>query len=390
MADKKIEKFGSIRLKSDKKAAKKYLRIPLAVIIIIAILIVAFNIAGDILTSNISDAIKLIPYGFSQGSGYPYSFEQSTFKKAVTVSEQMGVLTEDSYSLLNRTANPTAKFKVSLNDPKVCSSNGRSVVYSNLSNVIYTYSKTKQINKSECAGVVTSADISSHGAVAACCRGEDSRSVIDVFNCKGKLEFEWKCYDEYITSASLSPFGKYVAVCLIGAENVDVYSRILMFKTDDTTARLDLKLKDTTALKIVSLKFNKILVICNNKSLIIDKDGNILQEFDYSGESPEKIFVDDSHNSLICYGILGGTGYRTIVISPYAQVKSDFNIDFKPSSCYNSKNKIVFSAGSLFRVYRNDGVMINTTETDNIIDSVYILADRVYTVANGSVFKFKY
>ena len=388
MKDKKVVDFQKIKRKINFKKVLRALRIPIVAIAVIIAVFLSARLLGNVATSNTTDALRQIKTLFSDGEGFPYSLHGGDVKKIDSIGNRLLILSSDESLVLDSKAGELFKCQLGNADSKIITSNGRALIYSSGSNKMILQSKTEQLGMIEEDGAVVTAALSSKGFFATSHMDKSGKSILTVYNRKFEKEFVWSCANERVSAISLSDDGKKVAVAVIGVENAEIYSRVLLFDVRDSEAIYDMKISGTLFLKLYCSSKNAVIAVGDNRTIVFGKNGEALDELTYAENSISIVESDDKGNVAVCASEFGGSRSSVTVFKSNGKRAVTFSIDGEPTSLAVGSNKVAAAVGSEVIVFNFKGAEKKRVVSENSVSQVLIISGDCYVVENGEICKY--
>lgn len=388
MADKKIVDLNKFR---NKKLAKKifvFLRIPIVILAVIAALFLSARLLGNVAVSNVTDTLRLTGELFKKGGGYPYSTDVSRFRKAVPVGSSPLLIYDDSSVVLGSSANEIFNLKLDSADSKVITKNGRALIYSNSSNYVVLQSKTEELGTVKEEGAVVAAALAKNGYFATSYASEENQSVLTVYNNRFDAVFRWNCSQERIADISLSSNGRKVAIAAVGAENAEIYTRLIVFDVNSTELLADVKYAGTLFLRVAFTTSNKVIAAGDNRTVVITSKGEAVDELVYPEDSIHAVCSDDNGNTVIFYEEFGGSKTGMVRFSSSGKKTCVATLEGIPDCVTAYGGKIAVADANEITVYSSAGKVTRTIETKNTVSDIFCCSGEIYTVENGAVCKY--
>ncbi len=385
---KKIVKLSKQRNKKLAKKIIKLLRIPIVVIAVLSALFLSARLLGNVAMSNVTDTVREIKTTFTKGGGYPYSLDAFGFREATAIGGKPLVVFDDSTKVLSSSAHENFSMQLVSGDSKVISKNGRALIYSNTSNELVLQSRTEKLGSIEENGTIVTAQLSKNGCIAASYASDEYQSVLSVYNRNFKKIFQWNCSQERISSIGLSKNGKSVAVAAVGAENAEIYTRILIFNVGSSEPVADLMYRGTLFLNVIYTDSNKIIAAGDNKTVVLDKKGDTVDELVYSENSIVSVSYDDKGNTVICYKEFGGSKTAAVRYSSRGEKTFSLSLDNAPDCVAVSGGKTAAVSGSEITVYTSGGTENKKTDTEHPVTDIFWCSGAIYTVESGCLCKY--
>lgn len=388
MAEKKIINLSKKRNAVTAKKVFKWLRIPLVVLVVAAALFLSARLMGNVAVSNITDSIRQIKTIFTKSEGYPYSLETLNFRSAVPIGGGPLIVYDNSTLVMNAAADEIFSLQIDNGDSKAVARNGRALIYSATSNEVILQSKTEKLGSITEQNPVTVAALAENGSFATSHAADENQSILSVYNNRFKKIFQWNCTQEFITDISLSSNGKRVAVAATGVENAEIYTRILIFDVDSPEPVNDIKYNGTMFLRVVYTASNKIIAVGDNKTVVHNKKGEVIDEHVYSDDSLIAICADEDGNTTVCYEEFGGLKTGIVRYSTGGKKTCSVVIDGIPDCVAAHSGRIALASGDRITVYSSKGTEVKVIETENPVARIFICSGTVYTVEGGAIHKY--
>ena len=388
MAEKKIINLSKKRNSVTAKKVFKWLRIPLVVLVVAAALFLSARLMGNVAVSNITDSIRQIKTIFTKSEGYPYSLETLNFRSAVPIGGGPLIVYDNSTLVMNAAADEIFSLQIDNGDSKAVARNGRALIYSATSNEVILQSKTEKLGSITEQNPVTVAALAENGSFATSHAADENQSILSVYNNRFKKIFQWNCTQEFITDISLSSNGKRVAVAATGVENAEIYTRILIFDVDSPEPVNDIKYNGTMFLRVVYTASNKIIAVGDNKTVVHNKKGEVIDEHVYSDDSLIAICADEDGNTTVCYEEFGGLKTGIVRYSTGGKKTCSVVIDGIPDCVAAHSGRIALASGNRITVYSSKGTEVKVIETENPVARIFICSGTVYTVEGGAIHKY--
>lgn len=388
MAEKKIVNLKKFR---NKKLAGKILdllKIPLAVIAVIAAVFLSARMLGNVAVSNATDAVRLVGELFHKGGGYPYSADISRLKKAVPIGSSPLLVYDDSSVVLGSSANEVFTLQLGSADSKVISKNGRALIYSNSSNDVVLQSKTENLGKITEEGAVVAAALAKNGYFATSHSTEANQSVLTVYNNRFDKVFQWNCSQERIADISLSSNGRKLAIAAVGAENAEIYTRIIVFNINSEEPLADVRYPGTLFLKVAFTASNKIIAAGDNRTVVITSKGEAFDEVVYPDDSILAVCTDDNGNTVVFYEEFGGAKTGMVRFSSSGKKSCSETLEGIPDCVTAYGGKIAVANSDEINIYSSSGKITRTFETQSRPSEIFCCSGEVYTVEGGTLCKY--
>lgn len=387
MAEKKII---SLRKKRNMVTAKKIfkiIRIPVVILAVAAALFLSARLMGNVAVSNITDGIRQVKAVFSKSGGYPYSLDTFSFQKADSIGSGVLAVYNDSTAVLNSSADELFSMQIKPGS-RVITQNGRALVYGTASNEVILQSKTEKLGSVTEESAVVVAALADNGSFATSHASEKHQSVLRVYNSRFKNVFQWNCAQERIADISLSSNGRNLAVAAVGAENAEIYTRVIVFNIGDSEPKADIKFSGTMFFDVVYTASGKIIAVGDNRTVVLSKNGETVDETVYSEDSIIAVCSDDSGNTVVCYEEFGGSKTGIVRYSRSGKKTCSLVVDGIPDCVAAEGGRIAVASGNEIVVYSQNGKEVKRIDTQNSVLQVIIGSGTVYAVDGGAIHKY--
>lgn len=388
MANKKVVKLSKQRKKKTTKKILKFASVPIAILVVLSALFLSARLMGNVAVSNITDTVREIKTVFTKGEGYPYALDALMFRKATAIGSKPLVIYEDASVVLSSSASKMYSNQLVSGDSKVVSKNGRALIYSNTSNKVTLQSRSEVLGTIEEEGSVVTADLSKSGCVATSYTTTEKQSVLKVYDRYFKNQFQWESSQEYISSIALSKNGKNVVIAEVGTENAEIFTKIILFNINAKEPVAELRYDGTLFLKLIYTDSNKIIAVGDNKTVIFDKKGKVVEELVYSEDSIISANCDDMGDTVICYKEFGGS--KTAIVRYSKSGKKTFSVvtDGVPDCVAVYGSKTAVASGNEIVIYSSKGEESEKIETANPVTDMFWCSGTLYTVENGHICRY--
>lgn len=387
MADKKIISLQKKRNILTAKKIFKIMRIPVVILVVAAALFLSARLMGNVAVSNITDGIRQVKTLFSKGEGYPYSLDTFSFQKADAIGSGALVVYNDSTVVLNVSADELFTMQIKP-DSRVITQNGRALIYGTASNEVIIQSKTEKLGSITEDSAVVAAAVADNGSIATSHASEKHQSILRVYNSRFKNVFQWNCSQERIADISLSGNGRNLVVAAVGAENAEIYTRIIVFNIGDAEPKADIKFSGTMFFDVVYTASGKIIAVGDNRTVVLNKKGETVDETVYSEDSVIAVCSDDSGNTVVCYEEFGGSKTGIVRYSRSGKKTCSLVVDGIPDCVAADSGRIAVASGNEIIVYSQNGKETKRMETENSVSQVIVSSGTVYAVEGGAIHKY--
>ena len=388
MKNKKIIPLKKLRNKKNLKKFLSLLIVPAVLIVVGLAFLISARILGNVAVSNTIDGLRSVGTLFSDGEGFPYTLGEENISKIEMIGNRILILSEEKSTDLAYKAGKWFENQVTSPDAKVITQNGRAQIFSSGSDKVILHSKTEQLGTVTADGRVITATLGYNGWFATSHTGEESQSVLTVYNNHFEKEFQWNCSNERISAIALSKNGKKVAVAAIGVKDAEIYTRIIIFNTDETKAVKDAKYSGTMFLKLVWSNSDAIFAVGDDRMLVFDENGENTGTLAYGDQNLYSVKYDDKGNIAVCRTDLGGAKTYITVYNKDGTKACEKTFEGTVTDMDIDKNRFAVLKGGTITVNDLEGEEKETKTTESNATQLMLKSGKCYTVESGKICKY--
>ncbi len=275
---KDIQEYRNKKRKKEKKRT--------AIKIVAAVLIVALLVAFVALYERIFGESLLETLGFIEPpKGYPVSLTGSTPKDILALNEDVALLTDTEIAVYDEYGSLTVQNGHNCTNPRVRTNQNRAIVYDvgyysymllNGSSVVFGGEHDNQI---------ISANVAQNGNYAIVSASSKYLTELVVKNKKNTQIASWRSVNNYITAAAFSEDSTRIAATGLYSENglARTTLRILDLKNEQNPVVSDTEFSGSAAIAITYLDNGNIFILCDDRAIITDFNGEKLFNYEYNG-----------------------------------------------------------------------------------------------------------
>lgn len=385
---KKKSGFG-FKMKFSQDTLIKTAKIVLAITVILILLFVAADRFGNITFSSVGDYFSGLVSGAKRGEGYPYRFESATPDNVIKINNAMLVVDGDKTYVLDSTAKKLAENDHTYATPLAQSVNGRAVVFDVGGTGYSVISKSKLLYEKNTDSKIITAGIGKDGSVALSVRGNGAMSRLMVYNKNQKLVFDWSCAKETIIAVALSDNGKRAAVSALGAENGELYSKVMIFDFgySEPVAEYNYGDKIVSSLKFIN---GKKLMASGERILSFIKNEKEKEDIDLSLNTLSCIYTDSANMTAAVFSKYGSSSVK--ILKAYSKngkelFSTEINSNVRDVSCEGGYISVLTDRQLLS--FNKRGKQVGSSEVSSDVISCYTNGSNTYVLTTGSVEKYK-
>ncbi len=296
----------------------------------------------------------------ASGDGFPVDITGGRIISVSGVSSGTAVLTTSKCLVLDGKGRTVTSEGHLLASPAMETSCGYILLFDSLGK---DYS-LRTLAEEKCSGEtnesIICADVSRSGVFALVTKSETNNARLIVLSPDGKTLHKWKSVSYKISDVSVSPSGKYVAICGLSAQNGNLVSTVILQRvgakenlkeyTFADTLITDIAFDGNSRLVVVGDDLAAYISIKNDKdNKIYGYDGRVLNSYDIS-EDGELALVFSAHSdgrnsSVVVIGddCAERAHIETDITSPYVDLEDGrISLLYQSGvSCYNYKGKLL-------------------------------------------------
>ncbi len=228
--------------------------------------------------------------------------------------------------------------------------------------------------------------------------GDKTTSTLSVYNKKNEVIFKWNCSKEYISSVTVSDNGKYIGVCVMGAENGEIFTTVYFFGVEYKEPLATYKIKGAVPMSVEFTEKDILTVITDIGIYSLSKDSseakNLLGYYSSEFTCCDISRKGDYLVALAKYGsknvfeinMYNSSGEKETTISVDGQVKSSYITDKYIVILVDNQVLVYNFKGKLISTISCKGEPLSLLPTDDFIyieslDKIY----RCFTYGDSSV-----
>lgn len=385
----KIKKTPKLNISIKQENLVKILKVLVVVFAVLALLFFAANKFGDVTFSSVGDYFNGLFSGVKKGEGYPYYFENSAPKDIKKINSDMLVIGDESYYVLDSTARKLNLVSHSFSQPIADSNNGRAIVFDVGSTNYSIISKTKVFFEGKTKQKILVGCVGNDGSYAVATRGETSTSQLMVFNSTHKEIFKWDCSKENIVAIDISDNGKRAAVSVVGAENGELYSKVIIFDFDYKEPLNEMNFGSQIVSKIDFINGYKFIASGENVLCIIDRSFK-KEEIDLSLNTLSRIYTGENNMTAAVLSKYGSSSAKILKVynkNGDELFSTELNFAVRSVSC--DGNYISVLADNQLLSYNKRGKVVGNSEITSDGVSCFTDGNRTYVLTTSSIDCYK-
>lgn len=361
----------------------------LLVVVILILLFVAADRFGNITFSSVGDYFSGLISGAKQGEGYPYHFESVTPDNVMKINGALLVVDGDKNYVLDSTAKKLSENMHTYSTPLAHSMNGRAIVFDVGGTGYRVISKTKLLYENNTDSKIINASIGKDGSVALAVRGSGAMSRLLVYNKNQKLVFDWSCAKETIIATALSDNGKRAAISIVGAENGELYSKVLVFDFSYSEPVAEYEYGNNIVSIIKFINRQKIMA-AGEKILSFIKNDKEKEDIDLSLNTLSCIYTDSGNMTAAVFSKYGSSSVK--ILKAYSKngkelFSTEINSTVRDVSCEGGYISVLTDRQLLS--FNKRGKQVGSSEVSSDVISCFTNGSNTYVLTTGAIEKHK-
>ncbi len=341
-----------------------------------AILISVFFFGDSITYDNFQLLIRNIDseyYSSSEKSQNVIYYNSDNNTVFEVLDGNLIIAENQTVSLYSMSGRKIYSYSDSFTSPIVVTSDKYFIVYEQNGNKFSVYGKIGLLYQEEaCEFPISCAYISDSGKFLIGTKSREYSTSVLLYNERFSLIGEFK-NSRYLISCSLSPDGKYVALATAEAENgvyktvTTLYNTSSLYKSSNIEPNFKAEISGSFPLKIYFTEQNKVLLCCDDVTLVYNSDGSINSSYSYDRDSLTHL----SYN---------GNDRIALIFSSEERIdKSSVNIiDISGKLIYNNKNVNRVNDIS----YKNDTLYLLSDSTIGKLSEDGEMTEKAFAVSH--------
>lgn len=366
----------------------KTLKLLAIILVVLLLIILAAGQFGGVTFSTISDHIRTAVAGIGSGDGYPYRMNGIEISDAGVTNSDLILVYDDTVKVLDSTAKEISNTPHTYDHPVMSCNSGRALIYDVGAKHFRVQSKTRVLYEKELDYIILTGAMGKDGTVAIASRAKDAQSMLTVYNTKEEEIFVWKCAKENIISCDVSDNGKLFAVTVLGVDNGSVYSKVYIFKKNDTEPKASFEYMDSAVSSVQFLSNETLFVFGNNICQVIKGD-KVKENIDVSVNTPYKLYISDNNTAVLVLSKYSSTTQK--IIKVYNKSGSELftqEIDGLIKSVSTDGKYTGVLTDENVQIFNNKGKMCGSANVNTDAEKVMISGRNTYVYSADKIEQF--
>ena len=258
-----------------------------AIKIIIAVVAVALVVGFLALYETIFGESILLSLGLVEApKGYPVAITGSTPKNIIAFDEDVALITDTEVMVYNEYGTLALQSGHNSTNPCIRTNQNRGIIY-DVGYYSYTLlNGTSIVSSGEHDNQIISANVASNGSYALVSASSKYLTELIVRTKNNTQIASWRSVNSYINAAAFSEDCTRVAATGLYSEGglAKTTLRILDLKNEENPIVSDTEFSGSAAIALTYLDNGNILLLCDDRAVITDRNGKTLFNYTYAGK----------------------------------------------------------------------------------------------------------
>lgn len=379
--------------KKDKKNIKRRKKAPGAILLPVfsvilagAAVIILLAMSGSSAGSGFGDYLA----SFGNGSGYPVNVDKTETVSTKRIGSGIMLLSNDSVEILNSTAKEVVRVQHTFLNPESDIANGRAIIYSRSSGRVEVIHRSGVLYKTDLEKNILTASVGKKGNIAIASKSISAQSDLTVLDKKGKTIFSWECAAERISAVALSGNGKSVAVAVVGAENTELYSRVLIFSFDKSEPVVEFKYPENAMIKLKFGSNDTLIAIGDKMFSAISVKENTKQDVEHdTGDVLERFYTYENGKTALVLSPFGNKMLSKLVVyGPTGKLLFETNCNQEVKWVTCDTNYVVVLTEDEVQCFDNTGSLMGSFKVDKYAENVVVVGKHTYLFEKGLITQY--
>ncbi len=325
------------------------------------------------------------------GSGFPLSFSSNDIVDIEAVGSNVYVVSNEMLFCISSSGKLVFSQVINYSEPVIKANGNYGIVFDRLGGKYTLLSKKKVVYSGQSidsAQIITAA-VSSNGSYVIASRSSEAASVLTYYDKNGKEKFSWACMKDHIVSAAISSNGQNLACAALSAFDGEIETKVYLLNIYSNETKFEYKIKNSAAIDIRFASSNRLLLLCNNKRLLLSSkgEGSIISEEKYTSSLLNSYSDNDGYSVTLTLKFGSFGGYEIKNYSPDNSVNYIFETSEKVTDilCLGKRTYILTDTEVIFvNSFGNESKRIKL-ETAGL--GMCLAGGKIYCYSLGTLYK---
>lgn len=283
------------------------------------------------------------------------NFDANEYNRFFLIGGNLCVLSPEKFSSYTFSGSNNFSKQVLLRTPAVSTSSSKFIAYDLGGLSFNVFNKNKLLYSGVCDSKIISANMTESGNFTIVTDGTNAKNTVTLYNKSFKPIFKFHSSERHVFDAAPSPSCKTVGIITYGASEGRFESYFSLCNINSDSFYSTTSLGNSTPLKLVFFSDNNILIICNDKTVVFDINGNIVSEISY-GTLPLKGFsvASKKNISILLDDYQNGGNTKVLFIKSNGTLTGELSFDEDIFSISSSEKYTALQFSNRCVVYKAD------------------------------------
>lgn len=218
---------------------------------------------------------------------------------------------------------------------------------------------------------------------------EGFQSHLYVYNFRGAKQFEWGCSSDYISDIALSDNGRNLCAAVMGADNAEYFSDIILFSFRSDEPVYTLRLADTAVYAVSFIGYKKIAAYSDKGVFIVDGDGEYKILQNYSPLEMEKSSAESKYTGSTVINRYGDE--KNVLLTVFSKkYKNTFEKEYSDSvkALYSSPDHTAVAFADRVEVLNSENSVTGQLDLDDTCIDCVISGRNVFVLHAGGIKRY--
>lgn len=342
---------------ADKRKDKKRLSGRFAIFITILLFVCTILLFNNRLSAG---SLRRLSYWIFNGvradaTEVTINFDADNFNRFEIISDNFCVISPDNISVYKLSGKSVVSSPVLLRNPAVSSSGSRFLAYDLGGLNFYVGNRKKILYSQQLETKIINANMNASGHFSVVTDVEDAKNLVTFYNSNFKPIYKFYSSEKYIFDAAISPNAKTGAILTYGTENGAFHSTLSFCRTNAEGFYSEASLGSSMPLRVSFQSDRKVLVICDDRTLLFNSDGTLISETSHNGLSL-KAYSEayKNHTAVLLDNYENGGNTQVVLINNDGSESGRLDFDEDIYSISSAGNYTALQFSDKCAVYKND------------------------------------
>lgn len=320
----------------------------------------------------------------------PLEISGSSVKSIFECNGNIGVVTDGTLSLYATNGKTLFSFAHDMASPVAIAQGRRILLFDQGGTKLIIRTRDKVLFEKTFEYTIVNAELSKEGWLTVITTAQRYTSQLHVWDSTYEQELlTWSASEEYAVLAAADSATKTVAAVSITASDTgEIVTNLRIFTTESNVELGSAKFEDSAALSVAYDAKGNIKLICGNLAASVDREGNILGQYEFSGKLIDCVNVSGKSGAVLIFDRFTEARVTDMVFldGDFAE-KARAAVSGKFVSAFgNGEKTAVYCSGTLF-VFSAEGKKLAEKDSEQDASLVVLAGDSAFAVTRNELCK---